>query len=295
MSLFPRKVIQFIDQPYPYYYHGKTKYYLSLILFVMTLVFTYFFEPFVVYEPEHKVNYFWICFIHSLNPFLVTLILISISNAMVKEENWTIGREFSFIVTLLIMIGVAQFLIRDIIYDNPYNWTWRYFYEEIRNTLLVGFLFALILIPINFFRLNRKYIHQAIKVNPITPSQRKIENNELMIVTQQKSDDFLMEVSQFIFAKADGNYLEILMNQNEKVVKLLKRMTLTELESQLNQVPFVFKTHRSYLVNLQKVKEVKGNAQGYRLQLFNYPDPVPVSRTAIDWFDRKIASVQNAV
>ena len=89
-----------------------------------------------------------------------------------------------------------------------------------------------------------------------------------------------------MFAKSDGNYLEIYVNnQNKKLI----RATLKHLEALLSTHPNIIKTHRSYLVNTNYIENIKGNAQGYQLQITDYI--VPVSRTMIPIFNTTMKRV----
>lgn len=282
------KGIEILKQPYPYYYKGFNFVFVAGIIFIMSLVFNYLFEPFVVYRPEHKVSYFWISTIHSFNAFLVVLIILFINNNKVDEDRWTVGREIGLIGFMLLMIGICQFLIRDLIYDNPDNWSLGYLWEEIRNTFLVGVLFVIILVPLNYLRLVKTHLITAQSINTQSLMGKKLNRDTLIpIITQQKSDDFQLDISQFLYAKADGNYLEVFLESEETASKLIKRMTLKELEQQLEPFPHFLKTHRSFLVNLQKVVHVNGNAQGYLLQIKNAGIEVPVSRGMIPKFERQ--------
>jgi hypothetical protein len=278
----------FLKQPYPYYFKGKNLWFLATVIFGMSMGFNFFFEPFVVYRPEHKVSYFWISMIHSLNAFICVLLIIGLNNLRVNEDKWTVGKEITLIAGVLLMIGISQFLVRDLIYNNPDNWSMRYFLEEVRNTFMVGVLFAVILVPMNYLRLMKAHLKTAKSLNSQQQPDFSIQREKLLpIVTQQKSDDFDLNPDEFLFAKSEGNYLEIFLEKNEGTNKVLKRMTLKELESQLQSFPHFFKTHRSFLVNLQKVAQVKGNAQGYQLELKSYSDSLPVSRGMINEFERK--------
>lgn len=281
-------VLKLLRQPYPYYFKGKNLWILAVVIFAMSMGFNYFFEPFVVYRPEHKVSYFWISLIHSMNAFLCVLVIIGLYNLRVNEDKWTVGNEFVLISTVLLTIGISQFLVRDLIYANPDNWSLKYFLEEIKNTFLVGSLFVLILVPLNYLRLIKTHLKtaQAFNNNRIDNLPRQ-EIRALPIVTQQKSDDFDLNPEYFLFAKSEGNYLEIFLENGDKVNKVLKRMTMKEMENQLESLPQIFKTHRSFLVNLQKVQQVKGNAQGYNLEIKSYSEPLPVSRGMIAEFERK--------
>ncbi|TVP48975.1 MAG: LytTR family transcriptional regulator [Mongoliibacter sp.] len=282
------KVREFLRQPYPYYFKGKNLWILAAVIFTMSLGFNYFFEPFVVYKPEHKVSYFWISIIHSLNAFISILLVIGLNNLRINEDKWTVGNEIALISIVLLMIGICQFLVRDLIYANPNNWSFGYLLEEVRNTFLVGLLFALILVPLNYLRLMKAHLKTAQTFNETPPIQLAHQKPPFLpIVTQQKSDDFDLDLENFLLAKSEGNYLEIFFENGGQANKVIKRMTMKELENQLESFPQCFKTQRSYLVNLQKVEHVKGNAQGYQLKIKGFSDPIPVSRGMIDEFEKK--------
>ena len=51
-----------------------------------------------------------------------------------------------------------------------------------------------------------------------------------------------------------------------------------------------FRCHRAYIVNLDKIEQVEGNAQGYKLKLQGTEDLIPVSRNLNSEFsDRLLA------
>ncbi|PRY89169.1 LytR/AlgR family response regulator transcription factor [Mongoliibacter ruber] len=284
--------LKFLKQPYPYYFKGKNLWIIAALIFGMSMAFNYFFEPFVVYRPEHKVSYFWISMIHSLNAFLCVLLVIGLNNLRVNEDNWNVGSEITLISGVLLTIGISQFLVRDMIYANPDNWSMRYFLEEIRNTFMVGVLFAVILVPMNYLRLMKAHLKTAQTLNSHhQPDLIHQKEKFHPIVTQQKSDDFELNTDDFLFAKSEGNYLEIFFEKEDGTNKILKRMTMKELESQLDSFPHFFKTHRSFLINLKKVKKVKGNAQGYQLEIKYYSDSLPVSRGMVSDFERKFRDI----
>lgn len=255
----------------------------------MSFFFNYLFEPFNVYVPEHKMDYFWISLIHSVSPVIFIFLLSIIGLNSKTEENWTIGKDIGFLFLYVFLIGIAQFLIRDLIYDNPNNWSLRYLIEEIRNTIFVGILFSAIIIPLNFNRLNRINIKNAKYLNKSHDFIKSDESTNTLIKTQLKNEDLQLNVKNLLFAKAEGNYVELHLIK-EKVNKVLKRITIKELESILKPYPKIIKTHRSYLVNLEHLKSVSGNAQGYKLKLDNFPDKIPVSRNMITNFNLRIKS-----
>jgi len=56
------------------------------------------------------------------------------------------------------------------------------------------------------------------------------------------------------------------------------RCSLIYAENLLKDDKFIFKCHRSYLVNINYIDKVEGNSQGYKLYLENVPTPIPVSK-----------------
>src|SRR5690606_13897138 len=195
-------------------------------------------------------------------------------------EKWNVKREIFFVMIFFLLIGIGQFLIRDIIYDNPLNWSWYYLYEEIRNTFLVGTLFAAILIPLNLNYQFYKNQKKALALFPSLIPDDVTDSSSVFIKTQVKNDDFHLIPDNFIFARSDGNYMEVYSIGNA-VEKTVKRLTAKELEAQLHQFPFIMRTHRSYLVNLKAVEPITGEARGYRLKIKKSDATLPVSRYMI--------------
>ena len=279
----------FLNQPYPFYYRGRALAIISTVIFIAVFLFGYLFEPFVVYAPEHRMNYVFICLLHALVPAVLYFLFFHLlQRRPAIDETWTVGKEIAAMFPLLIIIGIGQFLIRDLIYNNPNNWSWHYLFEELRNTMLVGILFSFVFVPANFNRLFRSNQDHAQALMAVTDQPRMpLDAVPAVIRTQVKADDFVLDINRFLFARAEKNYVELFLAEDGANKKLLKRMSMKDLEAQLGHLPFLMKTHRSYLVNLRAIESLGGNAQGYKLKLRDYPETVPVSRNLIPAFEEK--------
>ena len=66
------------------------------------------------------------------------------------------------------------------------------------------------------------------------------------------------------------------------------RSTLRKAESVTLSDPRFYKCHRAYIINLDKISHVEGNAQGYRVRFDGYEDFVPVSRNVSTEFSDKL-------
>ncbi|NER10096.1 transcriptional regulator, LytTR family [Muriicola jejuensis] len=289
MAVFP-SIKKFLQTPYPFYFRGRSLLYFGLIIFFLALFFNYFFIPFNVNSAEHKMDYFWICVLHSLMPLAILLLMYPyIHFSPTLDEHWNIGRELVFLCAFLLLIGIGQFLIRDLIFDNPNNWSWGYLREEVSNTFLVGILLVGLIVSVNFNRLNARYIRDAQELERSRLLEaRKKDKSVIPIETQVKMDNFDLEVEKFIFAKAEGNYLTIHLNKEGQPVKMLKRISISDFEQQAQAIDNIIRTHRSYVVNLSFLRHVKGNAQGFQLSLEHCAQEIPVSRNMIPAFESRL-------
>ncbi|MFT6065911.1 MAG: hypothetical protein ACJAQX_001787 [Polaribacter sp.] len=291
MTLKPRQIRRYLKEPYPYYYSNQKRL-IVLLLFISALSFSfsYFFEPFSVNAAEHKINSLWILLIHAFMPFPIAYLYLSFINRHLKSDvNWTLGKELLNLSILLLLIGIASFLIRDLVYTNPDNWSLRYFWEEICNTFLIGFLLLIIVLPINLERLIYKHT-SSLKKFPMNPT-KEFNGTFVSIKTSIPNEDFKLHIKEFLFAKVESNYIEVFTSSSQGIDKTLIRMTLKELEDQLHAFPYIFKTHRSYLVNLHAITATSGNAQGYQLTLKKNSDTIPVSRSNIAEFSSLFAAL----
>jgi len=170
----------YIKQPYPFYYEDLKKvFFLLLFISIISFAFTFLFEPFNVNIDEHKIDSLWIVVLHSIIPIPIAFIYFYILNRTVKTiENWNLGKEFFHLAIVLLIIGLASFLIRDLIYTNSDNWSFRYLWEEIRNTFLVGSLLLLIILPLNLHRLI--YKHTSVS-KQLPDHQNSIEKTKSII------------------------------------------------------------------------------------------------------------------
>ncbi|MEP0266334.1 LytTR family DNA-binding domain-containing protein [Dokdonia sp.] len=290
MKLILTYIKKYLKEPYPYYYSSQQRLVLLLLFIsILSFCFSYFFEPFTVTVTEHKIDAIWILLIHACIPFPIAYIYISLMDKMRKDDiTWTLGKEIFHLSVILFIIGIVDFLIRDLIYTNHNNWSFQYLWEEIRNTFLVGFLILIIVLPLNLERLINKHTSSLknISIHTLEPN-----NTFVSLVDSGSSEKFKLEIKNFLFARVESNYTEIFTSSSDGINKTLIRITLKEVEAQLNSFTHIYKTHRSYLVNLHAIKSISGNAQGYQLTLKKGSMRIPVSRSNIATFNAVYSKV----
>lgn len=181
-----------------------------------------------------------------------------------------------------------MFFRRELIYNNPNNLSFKYLITEVVNTFLVGSLMVTFGVMINYIHLLKSTTKKAKTWDELVRDFRKKQSAdpEITIKAESPRDNIKFRLSEFIYAMADGNYVEFyLLNQKGNISRHIKRNTLAGTEEQLRNYPAVQRVHRSYLVNIHKIDSVSGNAQGYKLALTNIPAKIPVSRSYISSFE----------
>lgn len=278
---------------YPARYRPENLVRTSIVIFGIILLFLLAFRPFGVYTPEHKMNYLFICCLHALSPAIIIYVYFLVLNYFRAKQwvakNWTLLKEYGHIGIALLLIGIMSFLMRDIIYNNANNWSVCYFWEEIRNCFISGIFFYFILRLAGFY-------FQAKKGDPFVlqfvPLKGEETGSQVFIQTQVKQDDFNLDINNLLFAKAEGNYIQLVTVINDQVSMELKRISLTRFESQLSAYPQFFRCHRTCLVNLFHIENVAGNSQGYLLSFNKTELTVPVSRAQLQNFNSRFEQLR---
>jgi hypothetical protein len=286
-KLFSKINVSLISAPYPYYYLPGNVPGISLLIFLSAFFFLYFFQPFQVNFDEHKFPFFVIALLQSLLPSLLfAAYFAALFRWLVKgnENSWTVGKELLHLSIVLFLMGSGNFLLRELLYDNPDNWSAGYFFEEIGHTYLVGFLLLMLLVPANYARLKTKNEDLSEKLNNQQQGMPDAEHKTVPIETQLPSEHFKLAIQDFLYAQAEGNYVLLFTSGNTNPERQMKRMTLSQLETQLSDNSYIMRVHRAYLANIHKVKHVAGNAQGLQLTIENCNETIPVARSRISAF-----------
>ncbi|MEQ9403476.1 MAG: LytTR family DNA-binding domain-containing protein [Cyclobacteriaceae bacterium] len=255
------------------------------LIFLVGFLVEYLMEPFQRDYNEHVYSYEIISLAHIGVAVAIYFLYFLIINPFVKEEEWTRMKELKVIFVMLFFIGVGEFFIRFIIYKPLAGIGMHQFGEEVLHAYMMGSLLFFVISTINLQWTNRHNQAMAGRFVPDDHSDWNENQERISIKAGVAGDDFDVIPSEILYVRSDGNYLEFFVKNGEVPEKLLKRLTLQSAGEQLNEFPYIVKTHRAYLVNTQHLKGVTGNAQGYQLALNGLDFKVPVSRTHIHAFN----------
>lgn len=273
-------ILKYLNQSYPLV-ENRWKIILPITAFVG--FFMVIFQPFGLsgYIGENK---YLLLAGYGLVTFLLLLFDLILIPALVpgffREKTWTVWKELLFLLWILFTIGLGNLL-----------YTSCFFHLNLSlHSILVVQLFTLAIgiIPIttitivkqNF--LNRKNRIGANQLSEIVTvrTQTELEGDVVRFVSDNEKDEIAIRVSDLLLIDAEGNYITVYYLKNGIPSSSLLRNTLLYAEGIVAAYPEIFKCHRSFLVNLDKIKKVNGNSQGYRLVIPGIPEEVPVSRSS---------------
>lgn len=206
-------------------------------------------------------------------------------------REWTLGKEILLILFVLTGLGVAVYLMGFWIEPPTNRWNLSTFLDSFISAFLVGVL------PFLFFSsLHHRYllypagdVHHMYRSGEADASPGE-EPIHIQSKLKRESLDFFP--GQFLYAESDGNYVHFQLMQKGALKKITIRNSISDIERQLSQVPWFFRSHRAYIVNLKKVAAKQGNASGYRLKIKGTNQKVPVSRKNTDAFNKKLRIYQ---
>lgn len=270
-------------------HRGKGLFKIATLIFIIGFLFEYFLIPFERTAEEHLYPYSIISLFHVGTATLTYLLYFTIVGPWVKEDMWRVYKEGLALFILLLFIGINEWLIRDLIYNNPRNWELAVLIEEVWHAYLSGTVVIVLVLFTNLRTLEKRHTQQA-ETLPIDKSNENEPSIYLFLKTQSASDDFTLDLSKLLCAHADGNYVEFYLKTDDSVERLIKRLTFQSALEQFQDYPFLVKTHRAWLVNSHQVARAKGNAQGYQLTLNRLDFEVPVSRAHLADFTSRMQS-----
>lgn len=270
-------MLHYLSQPYPRESHTlRYQLLMSAGAGLFVGVFLIIFQPFGSSNWSDPYKNYYLAG-YGLVTLTVLLLASSIAprvfRSWFQEENWTVGREISHTLLIIVLIAFGNLLYTQQYNAGTIDLPTILFWVGI--TLAVGIIPASVITLINHNRLLRKHLTTDFRINgqlSKVPSPQ-----QLMLVAENEKDSLTLVTDDLLFIESANNYSEVVFRQNDKREKQLLRSSLSRLEEQI-QDSEVVRCHRSYIVNLRQVANISGNAQGYKLQLKNEATIIPVAR-----------------
>ncbi|MEM1327423.1 MAG: LytTR family DNA-binding domain-containing protein [Bacteroidota bacterium] len=264
-------------QHYPAPRGGRREVWIAVLFGVFVGCFLVFFRPFNLNnQPDINtpiaVAAYGLISAMVLLFFLVALPLLL--STLFQDRHWTVTHQILFYGLILFSIATANGFYINQLHDYPFRWSnygW-----IITRTFALGGIPIIFIVLFDYNRKLKQHLHiaQQLSTQSATTSP---DTSIIKLKSDQSTTAISLDLSTLLFIKADGNYVRIYQDKTTD----LYRISLSEIEQQITTAPLL-RCHRSYIVNLNQVTQVSGNAQGLKLQLKDEDCIIPVSRKYVD-------------
>lgn len=268
-------MFKFLRKPYPFnidpIHNAKIIFFISIVFGL----FLFFFQPFNI-DALPTTSKLTISALVSIITFAILsfnlLVLPSYFAKVFRSERWNIFKEIIWNTWLLGLLATAFFFYFRYANIKSFDGI------EFAKIVLIGIFPISILVFLNQNRLIRQNLSDAMDLNKKILSKINSENNSVLFESEYKKDSVSLTVKSIVFIKSASNYIEIHWKEKSKNNKSLVRMKLQEAEDLLRNYNFIYKCHRTFLINTNFVENAEGNSQGLKLKLLNIDYQIPVSR-----------------
>jgi len=295
------RLIHTLKQPHPGY--GNLRIYFRTVLGIVLVVFLILsiLQPFKISERTIAGSPYVTAAVYAGGAFLTmslnALWLLVLYNWF-RPEKWTLGRELIVMAYQFFSIGLTIWLInhlRGTLTPEDASFGKSFFLA-----VAIGILPYIIA---TFGRHNYLLRHHLKEVAAFNDRLKELQAQKNGHATTQTTTGYLniprldhpIAINAFLFAESKGNNLVLQVLLNNRLQQYTLRSTLNDFAQANAHISPLFRCHRSFIINLDKVEQVQGNAAGYQVLL--HPDlaPVVVARSSVPAFKKILAGRSSAV
>lgn len=219
-------------------------------------------------------------------------LLKSVLAVKTDEPSWTLWKWVLSSILLLLWVAAVNFAF--ILYSFPDHFDWSDYPLLVQYTLMVGITPVVVSGMLIQMHASKRNMLDAESLSPVSHtandsySQPDTQPTAAQrIVFQINNETHLtLEPSAICAIEAMQNYVMVYYwdSKTQTYAQEIIRCTMAK-AAELIAATSLFRCHRSYFVNLQKINSVSGNAQGLKLAVDGITDKeIPVSRTFVKPF-----------
>lgn len=274
-------MFEILKQPYPNNHNPLKDFLNSFFIGVFVFSFLFFFKPFGLHVAP-TIMRLKITIGYGLVTFFITgLNYLFFSYRLKKwfnDKGWKVWKEIAITGWVLVCIGTGNmlfsyyggFISMDLSFTN-------FLYIQLY-TLAVGIFPIVFLVLSTQIRLNKRYTKGAEALNKSLKKHIEEEiTNTITIADDEQKNSIEVNPTHLLYIAAADNYIEIYHLKDGVVKKEILRNTIKNIEQQ--NFSFLFRIHRSYIINLNNINSISGNSQGYKVHFDDESiEELPVAR-----------------
>ena len=281
-------MFEFLDKPYPFSFQPSRRIKQLLPIGLCVFTFLILFKPFgLSNDPNYIQSSAFFSFSGTIIGLLTTVIIPYLFPRYFNESKWTLKRNLVWSTWDFFSFATLMFLAFNMYsiyqYDNYRNFTFNTYLWWVYINLIFGLPLAIIINLFNQYYLIKKHLKIADSINKTIGIKNQHSSVNQFVFEVDKYKKVQIEVDNIIYVEALGNYINIVYERNG-IKKVTIRETIINIEQKISPSEMIYKSHRSYLVNLHYIANVTGDAQGLKIHFKDIDIAIPVSRKKIKEF-----------
>jgi len=271
------QVILLFNQPYDLFESKKHRLIFSFGIsgFVWFFLFTFGVFQFDYFPFPDR---FYYTGIYSLACLISMLLNSFLLQDYVLKKN-TLASAFGWSLWIICCIALSNFLLTTLFF----KWEEFSIYTLMKNqlyTMSVWLIVTPVVILIHYNYILKKTFRgiagNNLKTNRLE-TNRTSEKERITFFSKYKDGKFEIDINQLLYMQSADNYIDIWYKDDSSIQHKLIRNTLVSLEKSITH-PALIRCHRSFIININQVKSIKGNAGGYKLIIKDINHKIPLSR-----------------
>jgi len=271
-------MLNIFNKPYPFNDDLKHN---SIIIFFTSLgvfVFLFLFQPFDINALPVREKYYLMSGFAVITFLALSLHLLIIPSLFPKKfssSEWSIKKEILWNLWILFTILAGYFLLTNFL------GTMKFGFSMVIKLVLTAVIPLSILIIVNHNKMLRSHLKVADELNKKLKENKSIQEKIVYFNSDYQKDSLAIKINSLLFIRSANNYIEVFWKEGGNIKNQMVRCSLLYAEGILKEHKFIFKCHRSYMINISYIDRIEGNSQEYKLFFENVSFPIPVSKNSV--------------
>lgn len=266
------------NRPYPF--NDDLKHNTKIIFFTSLGVFLFLllFQPFDIGALPKKEMYYLITGLAVVTFLSLSFHLLVIPSLFTKKfssANWNIKKEIFWNLWILFTTLAGYFLL------NNYLGVTRFGFSLVIKLVLTAVIPISVLIVVNYNKILRSHLKLADELSRKLRETKSIQEKIIYFSSDYQKDSLAIKISLLVLIRSANNYIEVFWKEGEKIKNQMVRCSMAYASELLKEHKFIFKCHRSFIVNINYIDKIEGNSQGYRLFFENISFTVPIAKNSV--------------
>ena len=267
------RLISFFSRPLPQNDQGNWLQ-AGLIAGVIVFFLLFFLRPFGLGQFEGNIFFVALCF--SMLSVAVTWCYgACVFKPWVRRiKTWRVWHECAAILLLFCCVSLGNSILSFLWFSHPVSL--QLFLAYLYATLLFGIPITLTIVALEYQKRLRTRLAELLPKDTDAQAGETVTFHD----TSVRGNDLTLPLSDFLYAEAQKNCVDIYFLREGHVEHQQLRTTLTSVLADANEKS-IFQCHRSFIVNLSNIRSAHGNSNAYQLTVGDEHHTVPVSRSYV--------------